>query len=155
MPDHNRAAGFSTQHRRLLAMCDELETVADSLPNNVDRHKCLALSRALGPLLAEAQELEEGEIFPALLTLKPLQAELGGTLKQLRFDHQLDLFYAEEVQEMLHSYGAGRRSVSPEAAGFMLRGFFEGLRRHIAFEEHLLVPLMQLVDNQGVRPATL
>ncbi|NDW04440.1 hypothetical protein GTK09_08345 [Jiella sp. 40Bstr34] len=29
-----------------------------------------------------------------------------------------------------------------EALGYMLRGFFEGLRRHIAFEEEHLVPLL-------------
>jgi len=153
MPVHSRAEGFSTHHRRLLAMCNELEAVADSLPNNVDRQKCLRLARALGPLLMEAQKLEEGEIFPALLTLDPSQVGLGGTLNQLRFDHQLDLCYAEEVQDMLRSYGEGRRNVSPDAAGFMLRGFFEGLRRHIAFEEHMLVPLIQLVDSSPARPA--
>ncbi|WAP67178.1 hemerythrin domain-containing protein [Jiella pelagia] len=36
----------------------------------------------------------------------------------------------------------GRADPVAEALGYMLRGFFEGLRRHIAFEEEHLVPLL-------------
>ncbi|MCE7026540.1 hemerythrin domain-containing protein [Jiella avicenniae] len=34
------------------------------------------------------------------------------------------------------------KNPAAEALGYMLRGFFEGLRRHIAFEEEHLVPLL-------------
>ncbi len=36
----------------------------------------------------------------------------------------------------------GHADPAAEALGYMLRGFFEGLRRHIAFEEEHLVPLL-------------
>ena len=45
---------------------------------------------------------------------------------------------------MLRSYGESRPNLAPDAAGFMLRGFFESLRRHVAFERQLLVPLFEL-----------
>ena len=39
-----------------------------------------------------------------------------------------------------------------EALGYMLRGFFEGLRRHIAFEEEHLVPLLATAGQGRVTP---
>lgn len=143
MWDHRYAQDFYVHHRQLMGLCGELERVADSLPHNVNQQTCIQLANALGPNLIAAQELEEKEIFPALLSLAPCGKELGDTIRQLCQDHQMDRCYAEEVQEMLYSYGVGMLSVSHETAGFMLRGFFESLRRHLAFEDHLVMPLFQ------------
>lgn len=151
MSTTDRARTMAQNHECLIAVCDALEAVADSLPNNVDRQQCLLLSRALGPLLFRAQELEEKQVFPALLRLERL--ELAGTIERLRLEHQIDLCYAEEVQEMLKSYGEGRQEIAPDAAGFMLRGFFESMRRHIAFEQELLAPLLELASAS--RPQAL
>lgn len=145
MSTTDRARTMAENHACLIAVCDALEAVADSLPNNVDRQQCLLLSRALGPLLFRTQELEEKQVFPALLRLERL--ELTGTIDRLRLEHQVDLCYAEEVQEMLKSYGEGRQEIAPDAAGFMLRGFFESMRRHIAFERELLAPLLELAST--------
>lgn len=41
---------------------------------------------------------------------------------------------------------AGDRPYNAEAIGFMLRGFFEGLRRHIAFEREHVLPMIGIVD---------
>ena len=32
---------------------------------------------------------------------------------------------------------------NPEKLGYMLRGFFEGLKRHVAFEQTHLIPLIK------------
>jgi hypothetical protein len=43
------------------------------------------------------------------------------------------------VPEAVMAIGHGRSTDNAEVVGFMLRGFFESLRRHIAFErEHVL-----------------
>jgi hemerythrin-like domain-containing protein len=144
MPTADEARHMTENHDCLIAVCDALEAVADSLPHNVDRQQCLLLSRALGPLLYRAQELEETQVFPTLLRLNRPRLDIAGTIDRLRIEHQIDLCYAEEVQEMLKSYGEGRQDIAPDAAGFMLRGFFECLRRHIAFEQELLAPLLEL-----------
>ncbi len=146
MPITDRARTMTENHECLMALCAALEAVADSLPNNVDRQQCLLLSRALGPLLYRAQELEEKQVFPALLDLGRPRLDLAGTIERLRIEHQIDLCYAEEVQEMLKSYGEGHQVIAPDTAGFMLRGFFESLRRHIAFEQELLAPLLDLAS---------
>ncbi|MFD2647041.1 hemerythrin domain-containing protein [Devosia albogilva] len=148
MPTADQARHMTENHDCLIAICDALEAVADSLPHNVDRQQCLWLSRALGPMLFRAQELEEKQVFPMLLGLDQPRPELSGTLERLRLEHQVDLCYAEEVQEMLKAYGEGRQSIAPDTAGFMLRGFFESLRRHIAFEQELLAPLLEAPPEQ-------
>jgi hypothetical protein len=65
--------------------------------------------------------------------------DIETTLTRLRFEHCEDECFAEELTEALHALGAGRAEINIEATGYMLRGFFEAMRRHIAFEsEHLL-----------------
>src|SRR5690606_28206877 len=105
--------------------------------------KCLFLSRAIGPVLATAQKIGEAELFRDMACSAPERPALAATLEWLRVEHQVDLCYAEEVQDALRAYGEGFRRPSPEATGFMLRGFFEGLRRHVAFEAHLAAMLSE------------
>ena len=38
-------------HRLQLALCNELEAVADSLPRDVDQQRCLTLARAICPTM--------------------------------------------------------------------------------------------------------
>jgi len=140
---------ISANHRRLDALCDQLERVADRLPGAIDRQECLVLARALKPALVEVQDFEESRVFPVLLTWAPLHGDVADAVERLRIEHQLDGCYAEEIQDMLRSYGEGRPELSPDAAGFMLRGFFESLRRHVAFERHILVPLLTLASQRA------
>ena len=133
-----------SNHESLLVVCDLLEAIADGLPRNIDRQECLVLARSLGPMLHRTHDYEEQVLFPALLAWKQLTPEIDETIDRLRIEHQIDASYAEDVQEMLRSYGESRPGLSADAAGFMLRGFFESLRRHIAFEQQMLVPLLRL-----------
>lgn len=146
MPAPNPVAMTQVQsnHASLLVVCDLLEAIADGLPGNIDRQECLVLARSLAPMLHRTQDYEEQVLFPALLAWKRLTPEIDETIDRLRIEHQVDASYAEDVQEMLRSYGESRPGLSADAAGFMLRGFFESLRRHIAFEQQMLVPLLRI-----------
>ena len=46
--------------------------------------------------------------------------------------------FAEEIQFELLQMGKGQPVLAPEATGYMLRGFFEGVRRHIRHELELV-----------------
>ncbi len=129
---------------KLLALCAHLEGFADALPDAIDRQECLIMSRALGPMVHRIQEFEEQQVFPVLLAWQAIKPEMTETIDRLKIEHQLDSCYAEDVQDMLRGLGEGRPTLSPDAAGFMLRGFFEAMRRHVAFEQQFLVPLLQL-----------
>jgi len=131
-------------HKTLLALCAHLEDFADALPGAVDRQESLIMSRALGPMVHRIQEFEEQQVFPILLAWQAIKPEMAETIDRLKIEHQLDSCYAEDVQDMLRGLGEGRPTLSPDAAGFMLRGFFEAMRRHVAFEQQFVVPLLGL-----------
>ncbi|WP_246745832.1 hemerythrin domain-containing protein [Ciceribacter sp. L1K22] len=125
-------------HQEQLALCRELEEIADSLPANINRQKCIYAAKALGPLIRGVHHFEETTLFPWLSDREYGDLDLSRTLDRLRFEHCEDECFAEELTDALLHLGAGE-AVNMEAVGYMLRGFFEGVRRHIAFEtEHLL-----------------
>jgi hemerythrin-like domain-containing protein len=133
-------------HAEQLSLCDELEEIADSLPAGVNRQKCIYAAKALSPLIRGVHQYEETVLFPqlerpnasALACSDAAIGSLADTLARLKYEHFEDEWYAEELTEALLRLGSGA-PVNDEAVGYMLRGFFEGLRRHIAFEKsHLL-----------------
>jgi hypothetical protein len=145
-----RAAVPSAVMRRAyeekLKLCDALEQIADALPN-VDRLKCLGTANAIVPLLRNIHQYEETIIFPAY------EAATGGSIanlasiRRLRAEHVEDECFAGEVTEILLAIGHGEAVGNAEAVGFMLRGFFESMRRHIAFEREHVLPAIGIIDQ--------
>ncbi|MBB4007880.1 hemerythrin domain-containing protein [Allorhizobium taibaishanense] len=128
-------------HREQLALCNELEEVADSLPTNINKQKCIYAAKALIPLIKGVHHYEETILFPWLEASALRSSAMSDTLNRLRFEHCEDECFAEELTDALLKLGSGAE-VNMEAVGYMLRGFFEGLRRHIAFErEHILTQI--------------
>jgi hemerythrin-like domain-containing protein len=119
---------------RQMGLCDLLESVADSLPARLDRQQCLHIARMIGPLIKQAHAAEEAMLFPHLAV------GLDGCelVERLRLEHIEDECFAEEVQFELLQLGKGQPVLAPEATGYMLRGFFEGMRRHIRHELELI-----------------
>jgi hemerythrin-like domain-containing protein len=125
-------------HEEQLALCRELEEIADSLPASVNRQKCIYAAKALCPLIRSIHHYEENVLFPYLAQQQGHSGPMLATLSRLKFEHFEDEGYAEELTDALLRLGSGE-PVNVEAVGYMLRGFFEGVRRHIAFEQaHLL-----------------
>lgn len=134
-------------HTEQLNLCDELEAIADSLPANVDVQKCLQAAKALNPLIKGVHTYEENVLFPWLESLADIQPALLESLHRLKFEHCEDACFAEELTDTLLRLGR-KEDVNMEATGYMLRGFFESLRRHIAFErEHILSNLKEHASN--------
>lgn len=129
-------------HEEQLALCAELEEIADSLPSAVNRQKCIYAAKALGPLIQGIHRYEESILFPQLQADPRAGNQIDATLERLKFEHCEDECFAEELTDALLKLGSGDR-VNMEAIGYMLRGFFEGIRRHIAFEREYLFRDMQ------------
>lgn len=131
------AVMMSSQNEQL-ALCRELEDIADSLPGSVNRQKCIFAAQALGALMKRSHAYEEEIFFPWLEGQRQADSSLAAILERLKFEHFEDECFAEELAEVLMKLGRGD-AVNMEAAGYMFRGFFEARRRHIAFErDHLL-----------------
>lgn len=121
-----------------LVLCDLLETIADSLPSQLNYEHCRRASRLIGPLLQRAHTAEETLLFPRIAAMHP---QGGMVVEQLRLEHLEDECFGEEVQHELHQLSCRQPVLAPEATGYMLRGFFECLRRHIRHERELLANL--------------
>lgn len=128
-------------HEEQLRLCDELEDIADSLPAMVNRQKCIYAAKALGPLIRGVHHYEDNVLFPSFEARMPASPDFARTLARLKFEHFEDECFADELTERLLMLGSGRGGVNMEATGYMLRGFFESVRRHIAFEQDYFTTL--------------
>ena len=127
-------------HDEKLQMCKALEAIADALPDGVDRIECLRLANALVPTLRNIHRYEEKVIFPAFQAARGDSTARRNTIRRLCAEHIEDECFADEVTEILLGLGHGKPVENPEAVGFMLRGLFETMRRHIAFEAEHVFP---------------
>lgn len=130
-------------HCSQLALCRAVEAIADGLPHDVDPAQCLTLANALRPIIAHAQQAEEAFLFPALSGINSQWLDMPAVLERLRVEHVMDMCHAEDLMAALLAFGRGEPVASAEALGYMCRGFFETLRRHIAFERDLLLPFLR------------
>ncbi len=128
-------------HGDVLMLCQQLEEIADSLPALVDRRLCHDVSELIVSLVADVHRYEETILFPWLEQHYPRKPVLHESLRRFRAEHLEDEGYAGEISEMLQRIALAR-SYQPETVGYMLRGFFEGVRRHVACEREYLYELL-------------
>jgi hemerythrin-like domain-containing protein len=126
-------------HNAQLSLCTALEEIADSLPANINRQKCIYAAKSLIPLINGIHRYEEEALFPMLENRNAGEQELAEAIARLKFEHVEDECFAEELTDTLTRLGSGDATVNAEAAGYMLRGFFESIRRHIAFEQQFML----------------
>lgn len=129
--------------RMHLEICDDLERVADSLPDQVDRDKCRQLTGLLGTIIRPVHELEERVVFPRIATGGGFVGFQERTLERLRREHCMDCDYAAEIAELLDGLCNRTCCVGMNAVGYALRGFFESLRRHVYFDLEQIIPAAQ------------
>lgn len=135
-------AWLARAHQEQLALCSILEEIADSLPAEIDRQKCAYAAKMLEPLIRELHSGEESAVFRWVEQHFGDNPSIEATLARLKYEHCEDECFAEELTEMLVKLGAADESVNAETAGYMLRGFFTNLRRHIGFEQECLRTLL-------------
>nr|ACF98080.1 hypothetical protein [uncultured bacterium 1042] len=140
------AAVMKRAHGEKLRICDALEEIADSLPDQIDRLKCIGVASALLPLLRRVHRYEEEVLFPAYETARGSSFDGAASIHRLRVEHLEDECFADEVTEVLMAIGHGGAIENPEALGFMLRGLFETVRRHIAFESEHILAVVERAD---------
>lgn len=147
---------ISREHREHLDLCANLEEIADSLPNNVDQHACTCVALALRYRVGVHHAIEEEVLFPLLTARAGDDVVLMSTLLRLKDEHRTDEGYCDEVLELLTALSKGNRPANAEAAGYLLRGLFECMRRHIAFEEdHLLPKAREVLEDSDLQTLAL
>lgn len=141
-PESPRATIMKRAHSDKLRLCSAIEDIADQLPANVDRLRCLAVANTLVPLLRSIHRYEEDVVFAAFECANGIGGTAAHTIERLRAEHVEDACLADEITEALLAIGHGARPANPEALGYMLRAFFETVRRHVAFEREHILPVI-------------
>lgn len=120
------------------ALCNALETLADSLPARVDTRAAVLLADRLHPTLRQCHRIEETTIFPVL---RIAGAHLYPIVDRLRTEHFEDEDHACDVRDAIRSLAAVQTRGDAEEVGYMLRCLFVSLRRHLAFDRDYILPL--------------
>ena len=124
------------RYSRLLEFCDLLEGIADGLPNDFSRAHCQMLASSVAALVLTTHVIEDQVLMPLLLASDHTGLRMAA--ERLRQEHEFDDQAAMEVEEALHDLLLGRSRMSPDATGYLLRSFFESVRRHVSAEQDLL-----------------
>lgn len=131
-----------------LALCEALENVADQLGAQPNRQKCLQMAEELDPIMQRAHAFEANVLFPLLASIVSEGSEETATiakryLEQLKTEHEDDVGLVGEVVEALREFGQDSSPISSDAIGYLLRGLFVGLRRHLAYENQVVRTITQ------------
>ena len=132
------------EHALQLDLCDALERIADGLPDEVDRRLCAKVASFLQYELPLHHQDEEEGLFPLLLARASEGDGIGEIIDRLAAEHVTDTDLAAEIFETLDTLSQGGRVSNPDMVGYMLRNFFEGYRRHVHWENALVIPLARL-----------
>ena len=90
-------------------------------------------------------------LFPLLRRRAPEGSPLRAIMQQLEAEHAADEGFARELADELQRLVDTGVVRNAEMLGYMLRGFFEHQRRHIDWENGVLLPLAR----QALTPADL
>jgi hemerythrin-like domain-containing protein len=131
-------------HAMQAQMCDAMERIADGLPDDVDRRLCAQVASCLQFDIPLHHHDEETALFPLLRQKAAPEDGLEQILDRLAAEHSSDTDFASEIAEALEHLGQGGKPPNPDMLGYMLRGFFERYRRHIHWENVLVMPVARL-----------
>ena len=123
--------------------------MADSLPAGLQPGKAFGLLKFTEAALQQHIALQERVIFTAL------REGSGGdhverVLRQLEYEHAYDSALIIEMAEMV-TVVPSAKSPEIERFGYLLRHFFEGHRRHYAWETEILRPFVKAALKQASR----
>lgn len=139
---------IEADHAFQTRLCDILERIADDLPDQVDCNLCLTAIHALTVDMPLHHADEEDGLFPLLEKRATSEDNLDDILARLSLEHATDESFASELLENLEALAEGRKTPNPDMLGYMLRGFFESYRRHLVWENAILLPLARKLLNE-------
>jgi len=138
--DEQQLTTLRQNHEELLGLCRNIEELTDSLPFDINEKLCRDVSDTVVPLLARTQEFEERLLFANLD--RSAGSCFTMMIERLKNEHRCDRLAAEEISLTLKAMLRGHCGLNFETIGYMLRGFFECVRRHVAAEKAMIDQLI-------------
>lgn len=139
-PEPNPLSILREEHRLQNELCDLLEAIADGLPHQFDSSLALASVSVLEVGMPRHIRFEEEALFPLLRRRVSEDNSLHSALECLESEHDRDGAALVEIVDGLRTAIRDGEVRNADMLGYMLRGFFESQRRHIAWEEAVLLP---------------
>ncbi len=137
-------ASIEKEHSAERKLCDMLERMADNLMEPLDTELARTGILSMRRCLKRHVILEERYLYP-VLTKRLCPGDLADNmLEHIRREHAADESLAHDTADQLELALERGRVENPEMLGYMLRGFFECRRRHIAWEDAVVIPLARL-----------
>lgn len=124
-------------HDAQLALCVELERLADMLPALPPPRRVRRICSHIEFVTTRYFRRAE-TIFADVMTARtdPVLRQMFDSLTRM---HALDAVHGEDVVAALWDGTARGSAARPEELGYMLRCFFDGCRRAVALEEALML----------------
>ncbi|WP_417519446.1 hemerythrin domain-containing protein [Minwuia sp.] len=133
---------LADEHDLVRHICDELERVADALPDMPTASVIGTLVLALRVGIP-AHCTEEERAFRTWLGTGP---EPSGphrrALERLTSEHSENEPLGHELAEALETVQAEGRIRNPDALGYLIRLYFHTMRRHVEWEEYILTQVL-------------
>lgn len=133
------------EHALQIELCDVLESIADDLPDRADRELARVAVSILTRSWPAHVALEEECLFPLLRQRSAGDAMAHDILDRLEAEHEHDEDFAGEIAMALQAFVDEGVIENPAMLGYMLRGFFDGQRRHVAWENATILPLARKI----------
>jgi len=133
------------EHALQLELCDILEHLADGLPHSIDLNLAGIAVNLLKSAWQQHTRLEEEVLFPMLRNRSESGAHVSAMLSRLEDEHETDEGLAHEIASTLKDLIQGAPLTNAESLGYMLRGFFMSQRRHISWENDVVLPLARRI----------
>lgn len=129
------------EHCAEMCLCNMLERLADALPEPLDTEIASAGIATLRNCVRRHIVLEEHYLYPVLVKRAKPGEFNADLLEHISREHASDESHAHEAADQMEEALTRGRVPNPEMLGYMLRGFFEARRRHIAWENAVVLPL--------------
>jgi hemerythrin-like domain-containing protein len=136
---------IAEEHALQRELCDLLEALADGLPHSFDKSLAVIAVSILEGSVPSHMRLEEEALFPLLRERVSEDDALYAALLCLEEEHDRDGATLLELTDALKTAAAEGVVSNPDMLGYMLRGYFEGQRRHISWEDRVVLPTARAV----------
>ena len=131
------------EHDRQFEFCGTLEDLVNALDLEPIAAAAETLLSYLGRDLRLHIEDEELDLFPALASHCAEDPRLGEILQQLASEHEADSGLAELLVQDLRAIAEGRPPGHPLRFYMNVRAFCETQRRHLDWENRIVLPLAE------------
>lgn len=131
-----------TEHDRQRVLCAALERLADD-PEAADARENAAAILAYLEKRMPNHLADEEDLFPLLMRRGRPDDEVEAIVAQLRHEHEADAEYVRRVTASLKALAAGHPLAEASAFVHDARAFSIFQRRHLAWENGILLPLAE------------